>query len=56
MARDMGRGLRAYKLTMGKHAQIEELAEIFEAGPDVIPAYVSKQREFFEQWLNSPRV
>jgi hypothetical protein len=54
MARDMARGLRAYKLTMGKHAH--DLAEIFEAGPDVIPAYVDKQREFFEEWLNSPRV
>src|SRR5262249_46847005 len=55
MGRDMGAGLQAYKMTMGKHALSKDLVPIFSDGPDVIPAYVSAQREFFEDWLKHPR-
>jgi hypothetical protein len=55
MARDMGAGLKAYKLVMGKQARMHDLVEIFSEGPDVIPAFVSLQREFFEEWINTPR-
>jgi hypothetical protein len=55
MARDMGRGLRAYKLAVGRHAKIDNLVEIFAEGPDVIPASVSVQEEFYRDWLASPR-
>src|SRR6185295_18354608 len=34
MARDMGAGLKAYKLTIGKHARMQDLVEIFSEGPD----------------------
>ena len=55
MARDMGRGLKAYKLAVGRHAKIDNLVEIFAEGPDVIPALVSAQEEFYHDWLASPR-
>src|SRR5262249_20140780 len=51
MARDMGAGLKAYRLTMGKQARSQDLVDIFAEGPDRIPAPVSAQREFFEQWI-----
>ncbi len=56
MARDMGAGLKAYKLEIGKHPHRQDLVDIFATGPDVIPASVQLQREFFEEWLASPRV
>ena len=37
MARDMGRGLKAYKLAVGRHAKTDNLVEIFAEGLDVIP-------------------
>jgi hypothetical protein len=46
MGRDMGQGLTAYRITMGKHAREENLVDIFEYGPDVVPATVAQQREF----------
>jgi hypothetical protein len=55
MARDMGGDLRAYKLAGGRHAKIDNLVEIFAEGPDVIPASVSAQEEFYRGWLASPR-
>lgn len=51
MARDMGAGLKAYRLTIGQHTRSQDLVDIFAQGPDVIPAYVSAQREFFERWV-----
>jgi hypothetical protein len=55
MGRDIGAGLKAYKMTMGKHARTHDLVHIFSEGPDIIPAFVSRQREFFEEWLNPLR-
>ncbi|MCK9687423.1 hypothetical protein [Scleromatobacter humisilvae] len=55
MARDMGAGRKAYKMRDGRHASISDLVDIFSEGPDVIPASVSQQREFFEQWVASDR-
>jgi len=55
MARDMGAGLKAYKLTVGKHARMQDLVEIFAEGPDVIPASVKLQREFYEDWIKTPK-
>ena len=45
MARDMGQGLRAYKMTLGKHAKMADLVDIFDEGADVVPA----------DWLDTPR-
>ncbi len=55
MARDMGAGIKAYKLTMGKNAKMSDLVGIFDEGPDVIPATVENQRAYFEDWLKTPR-
>jgi hypothetical protein len=56
MGRDMGAGLKAYKMEMGRHARIKDLVEIFGVGPDIKPASVQSQREFWEEWLATPRV
>lgn len=53
MGRDMGRGLKAYKLAVGKHTRREDLVDIFSAGTDVVPAFVSLQKEFFDEWSRS---
>ena len=55
MARDMGQGLRAYKLTIGKHSRTTNLVDIFDEGPDVVPADVDAQEQFYRDWLESPR-
>ena len=55
MARDMGQGLRAYKMTRGKHAKMADLVDIFDEGADVVPADVDAQEQFFRDWLGSPR-
>lgn len=51
MARDMGRGLKAYKIEIGNQAS--ELVGIFETGADVIPAQVKMQAEYAQNWINS---
>lgn len=53
MSRDMGRGLKAYKLTLGQRGRMQDLVRIFDTGPDVQPATVASQREFFDVWLKS---
>jgi hypothetical protein len=55
MARDMGQGLKAYRLKKGAHARPADLVEIFETGPDVIPASVDTQEAFWREWLATPR-
>lgn len=55
MARDMGAGLKAYRLKKGVHTRMTDLVEIFDAGPDVIPASVDAQEEFWRDWLTTPR-
>jgi hypothetical protein len=55
MGRDMGRGLKAYQMTMGKHARGNDLVDIFECGPDIIPATVAEQEEFWQSWLKSKK-
>lgn len=51
MSRDMGRGLKAYKIEMGIPAS--ELVGIFGEGPDVIPTLVATQEEFARDWFSS---
>ena len=53
MGRDMGAGLRAYKLKIGVAASIQDLVSIFDTGDDVEPATLHEQRQFFEQWLKA---
>lgn len=56
MARDMGLGLKAYRLTKGVHARMTDLVEILETGTDVTPASVDAQEAFWREWLAAPRV
>ena len=53
MARDMGRGLKAYKIESG--AQASELVGIFQSGADVIPAKVEIQEQYARDWFASLR-
>lgn len=53
MSRSMGAGLRAYRLTIGRQALTKDLVSIFDSGPDVIPASVAKQEEYFNDWIES---
>ena len=55
MARDMGQGLKAYRLTKGQAGRMNDLVGIFEAGPDVRPASVEAQEAFWREWLASLR-
>jgi hypothetical protein len=51
----MGQGLKAYKMATGRHARREDLVHIFAEGPDVAPASVAAQEQFWHDWLASPR-
>lgn len=49
MSRSMGAARKAYKLEMGSQAKNSDLVCIFDAGPDMIPATVAEQEEFFQK-------
>jgi hypothetical protein len=51
MARDMGQGLAAYRLTMGRPAR--ERVHIFASGPDIDPVGPEEQRAFALAWFRS---
>jgi hypothetical protein len=53
MCRDMGRGLKAYKLRFGHPAGLDDLVGICETGPDIEPSSVAEQRQFFNHWVQS---
>jgi hypothetical protein len=53
MARSMGEGVKAYRLTLGKQAKIEDLVSIFEDSLGEPPSPVEKQRAFYEEWIKS---
>lgn len=53
MCCDMGQGLQAYRMTMGRPALLEDLVQIFDSGPDVLPVSVEEQDAFHEDWLRS---
>jgi len=55
MARSMANGEVAYKLQVGRHATKADLVSIYAEGPDVMPATVAQQREFFNEWVSSDR-
>lgn len=55
MCRDMGMGLKAYKMRLGIHVRMSDLVIIFETGPDVEPATVEEQHNFFQQWASQPK-
>jgi hypothetical protein len=53
MSRDMGRGLKAYQVTLGQRGGV--LRGIFANGPDVVPSTVEEQAGFSQQWFSSIR-
>ena len=53
MARSMGGGLRAYRLTLGKQALREDLVDIFELDDVFVPSSVESQDAHFDVWLGS---
>lgn len=53
MSLQMGGGLKAYRLTIGKPARTEDLVFIFSHGPDVTPVSPAAQEEFYGRWLES---
>ena len=55
MARGMGGGLKAYKLTQGTPARTADLVGIFDEGPDIVPSYVEPQAQFYDDWIASLR-
>jgi hypothetical protein len=56
MSRSMGGGLRAYRIKSRRHVDAADLMDIFSTGPDVVPASVARQSEFFEAWLQTPKI
>ena len=55
MCRDMGAGMKAYKMQMGSHARLSDLVCIFDTGPDISPATVDEQERFYKEWLASEK-
>ena len=55
MCRDMGMGLKAYKMRLGVHVRMSDLVIIFETGPDVEASTVEEQYAFFQQWAAQPK-
>ena len=53
MARSMGAGLKAYRMTMGNQALLKDLVGIFESGPDVEPATIAEQERYRDEWFAS---
>lgn len=51
MARDMGAGLSAYLLELGKHGSRPPSVRIFEPADEAEIALVDEQRAFYESWL-----
>lgn len=55
MARDMGGGLVAYQLTIGKHAEQKDLVPIFDFDDENIVS-TETQEAFYKAWLSSNRI
>ena len=55
MARDMGVGLRAYVLTVGKHPTQDDVVEIFDPAEQSSVGTVAEQEHHFEEWQSSQR-
>ncbi len=50
MARDMGVGLKVYKIPPDNSFSTQNLVDIFETGEDVESVSVKEQLEFQQQW------
>jgi len=55
MSRDMGGGVMAYVLTIGKPASMEDVVHIFERTIRIDPVTVDEQQRFYKHWIASLR-
>jgi len=56
MIRDMGDGDQAYRLTLGKPANMDDLVNIFEVDrANYIESSVDEQEQYYETWLLSKK-
>lgn len=55
MARSMGDGRKAYRLTPGKPGLTKDLVDIFEVAESDVAATVAEQEAFFQRWVESLR-
>ena len=53
MSRQMGSGLQAYRMALGRQAFSADLVNIFETSSDVVPATIRTQTEYRDAWFNS---
>jgi hypothetical protein len=53
MARSMGYGEKAYRLEIGRPAKSADLVSIFDTGPEVEPATLADQAQYYRDWLGS---
>jgi len=53
MSRQMGGGLKAYRMVLGKQALSEDLVDIFEVSSNVMPATIRDQMGFRDAWFHS---
>ncbi|GHU38247.1 hypothetical protein FACS1894192_09370 [Bacilli bacterium] len=51
----MGTGRTAYKLKMGQKAKIEDTVDIFETDDSLEFGSVSKQKEYYFEWIHTPK-
>jgi hypothetical protein len=49
MIRSMGSGEQVYRLQLGCQAKMEDLVPIFDSDPEIIPASVEEQEEFYNK-------
>lgn len=56
MVVEWGKGLRVYKVELGRTAVITDLVCIFDTAPDLQPVSVGEQMQFAWQWLESIRI
>jgi hypothetical protein len=53
MSRDMGGGVKAYRLTIGRPVSRNDLVFIFDTAPDLDIVSPEEQRAFFERYRAS---
>ncbi|MEZ6046262.1 MAG: hypothetical protein R3C11_11975 [Planctomycetaceae bacterium] len=56
MSLSMSGGRMAYRMTPGKQARMQDLVDIFDTEPDLVPVTVEAQKAFFERWLEGDKV
>lgn len=53
MSLSMGGGSQVYRLRLGQQARQADLVDLLDTGPDVLPATVKEQAQFYAQWVAS---